>query len=792
MSIFLVRIDCVTLFNYLIYKGKNLTMESQHILDSWKEIADYLRRAVRTCQRWEIDLGLPIHRLDGSPRASVFAYKEEIDAWLKRMLQEQQIQKISFLINILRRPNVLIPLVLSITALVFIVFVVWKIVWPVRMVPATVVKPSLAVFPFENNSGDHALEKWRMGLSELLIADLSQSRHLRVLSGERVLSILKRLDLTDSQKYTSEDLTDVAKQGRIDYTVNGSFLKTGDKIIILALLQDPRSGTVIRSKKMECQRDEDIPAKVDELTEEIKYGMNLSEEQIAGDMDEDVGRILTDSPEAIFYYLEGKNYYSQEKFEKSIASYMEAVRIDPDFALAYRMIAENYHYMGEFEKARKYIQKALLLAESDRVSYRDRFLIQAFAATILEKSYLKPVEIYKQLLESYPDDEDGNIGLGALYRNMEDWELAQERFDSIRHINPEIAFTNLFYINMSLGDYDKTWDILEVYGETFSSRSLFHRSRGLLYLCQGDLDQALDEAENALFHEPVYYLSPLLKGHVLRLKGDFLAAEEAYGQLVSGTKPALKRYWLGHLFLAQGQYEMARQEVNQGIEETRAGGSKMDLTDLLLLLSYIEMRREDLVTALGAADQARDLADRHKLKGFEEMALRQKGLVQLSIGKRQEAEKTAENLKRLTEETGSLKRIRYYHYLRGMLALSRNIYPLAVEEFEKALALVSHQKETFDEHALFMDALASAYEKAGEVDRALAEYERITRLTSGCLMYGDIYAKSHFNMGMILEQMEKENEAMEHYKKFLQVWRLADKDIPEVAKSKEGLQRIGE
>jgi hypothetical protein len=53
-------------------------------LDSWKAIAVYLNRGERTVRRWEIELGLPIHRLPGKRGASVFAYKGEIDAWLLR------------------------------------------------------------------------------------------------------------------------------------------------------------------------------------------------------------------------------------------------------------------------------------------------------------------------------------------------------------------------------------------------------------------------------------------------------------------------------------------------------------------------------------------------------------------------------------------------------------------------------------------------------------------------------------------------------------------------------------
>jgi serine/threonine-protein kinase len=56
-------------------------MDKGRYLDCWKDIAAYLNRNVRTCQTWERELGLPIHRLDGSPRARVFAYAAELDAW---------------------------------------------------------------------------------------------------------------------------------------------------------------------------------------------------------------------------------------------------------------------------------------------------------------------------------------------------------------------------------------------------------------------------------------------------------------------------------------------------------------------------------------------------------------------------------------------------------------------------------------------------------------------------------------------------------------------------------------
>jgi hypothetical protein len=51
--------------------------------DSWKEIATHLKRDLRTVRRWETERGLPVHRVPGNGRRAVFAYRSEIDVWLR-------------------------------------------------------------------------------------------------------------------------------------------------------------------------------------------------------------------------------------------------------------------------------------------------------------------------------------------------------------------------------------------------------------------------------------------------------------------------------------------------------------------------------------------------------------------------------------------------------------------------------------------------------------------------------------------------------------------------------------
>lgn len=64
-------------------KEKETYPKEADLLESWKEISKYLNRDIKTCQRWEVKFGLPIHRIEGSPKSRVFAYRHELDTWFK-------------------------------------------------------------------------------------------------------------------------------------------------------------------------------------------------------------------------------------------------------------------------------------------------------------------------------------------------------------------------------------------------------------------------------------------------------------------------------------------------------------------------------------------------------------------------------------------------------------------------------------------------------------------------------------------------------------------------------------
>jgi len=156
-----------------------------------------------------------------------------------------------------------------------------------------------------------------------------------------------------------------------------------------------------------------------------------------------------------------------------------------------------------------------------------------------------------------------------------------------------------------------------------------------------------------------------------------------------------------------------------------------------------------------------------------------------------DAEKTAEELRDLIQDSLFKKLIRLHHHLRGMIELERENYPGAIDYFKKAIPLLPYTRDGRREfRPLFINSLAEAYYKSGNLTKALEEYKKITSLTFPRIWDGDIYAKSFYMMGKIYESMGKKDEAREAYGRFLELWKDADPGIPEFIDAKKRLEAL--
>jgi tetratricopeptide (TPR) repeat protein len=563
------------------------------------------------------------------------------------------------------------------------------------------------------------------------------------------------------------------------------------------MLQRPETGEAVSSRKVECKGEEEIPQKVDELTKMIKMDLDLSREQIASDFDKQVGKISTSSPEALKYFIEASKYHYSGQYSQSISIYERAVAVDPEFALAYANMGAACFWLGYQSKGREYLQKALDL--SDRVSDRERYYIQGFVYMGSEKTYGKSIEAFNKLLELYPDDNDGNNSLGIMYSLIEEWDKAIEPLISCIQRKDEVIwpYFNLSIVYRAKGLYDKAKEVLEYYLNNVSDNAEIHNQLALTYLCQKKYDLSLVEADKAISMEPDTYFYFLTKGDIYICKGDLIKAEKEYQKVLELEEKVAHlpgRQCLGALYLSQGRFERSEEQLKQGLLLAKELVEKRWESSLQLDYTYRYLKSGRIKEALKEFQNAQEAAIQGESLFLQIFSLHYKGIAYLEMKSMDEAQRAAAELKELIESGMNKKAIRYYHHLMGMIELKRENFSKAVEFFKRGISLLQYQFHgeytqwlTPDSHALFMEPLALAYYKMGDLDTAQEEYEKITSLSTGRLYYGDIYAKSFYMLGKICEEKGWKGKAIEYYEKFLDLWKDADPGIAEIEDAKKRL-----
>jgi tetratricopeptide (TPR) repeat protein len=421
-------------------------------------------------------------------------------------------------------------------------------------------KPSLAVVYFENNTGDNSLDNWCKGLADLITDDLSQSKLLKVLSGDRLYTILNKLDLLEVKSYSSEALKKVGELAGVQNILRGSFNKAGETIRISTRLQNINTGDLLGTRKFDCQGEEGFFAAVDELTRVIKTDLKLAIREIAGDVDKDVGMITTNSPEAYRYYSEGMKYHLMSDHKQSIPFLERAISIDPEFAMAYRCLAVK---PLPLEKKREYIQKAL--DYSDRVSEGERMWIQANYYGI-NGYHEKAIEAFKELYEF----NSAQVALSTIARSYQDlgeWDKAIEYFEASRNEGDEWrgTYTNLGNLYEAKEMYSEAREVYEDYIFNIHDDAAIHGNIASTYVFEGKYDLALKETDKALALDP----TSVSKSEIYHLQGDFDSAEKGYKSWLEDERMDWKLsgwYNLEILYRTLGRYDKATKEAHAGLE----------------------------------------------------------------------------------------------------------------------------------------------------------------------------------------------------------------------------------
>ena len=675
---------------------------------------------------------------------------------------------------------------LIIVALITIGVIVWRS-WSKKEAVSSVTtdKPSLAILYFENNSGEEILDNWKSGLSEMMIIDLSQSKFLHVLSSDRIYSLLEKLDLIEKEKYSTGDLKKVATQVGVSHILRGSYITAGNKFIVNASLMKAETGEVISSIREEGMGEASITDSIDKITKRIKTDLNLSEEQISNDLDKVLAQITTKSPEAFKYYSEGVKIHNQGRFRASIPLYERAINIDPEFAMAFRALGISYGNLGLSPQRNEYMERATALKE--RLSDRERFMIEGTYCGYSENTYDKALEAYKKVLELYPDDTSANHNLAVILTKLEQWEKAIPYFEKVRKTRFEFwaSYQRLAQCYRGIGENDKAKEVLFDYLENIGDSDGIHTALAIHYQHLGEYDLARSEVEKALSIDPNDFANIDAQATVFRYLEDLKKAEDNYWKLVGFTEPRagyLATNGGSSLDLLWGKYKMAEDLLNRGITSTQQSKLKWIESEWRTKLAYVYSQIGNHEEAVKQGDDAWESAVQADRPDLQRSAMHMKGLVQLANHSIAEAQKTAEKLKKIIEAGMHEKSIRLHYHLRGEIELERGNFERSIDLLQQALSLTP-----FRRNELFIESLASVFYRSGNLKKAQEQYENLIALTPGGMSYSDIYTKSFYMLGKIYEQQDNGIKAIEHYEKFLTLWEDADPGLREVEDAKKRL-----
>jgi adenylate cyclase len=295
-------------------------------------------------------------------------------------------------------------------------------------------KPSIAVLPFTNMSGDPEQEHFSDGITENIITNLSRFRDFFVIARNS----------TFAYKGKAVKMQDVSRELGVSYVLEGSVQRSSDRVRITAQLIDGHTGGHLWSERYDRQLD-DIFEVQDEVTEMIVgtlasgYGGRLRkawQRRIQGSG--------TQSVQAFDCFMRGMDLYDhfiKEDTQRGREFFEEAVRLDPNYAKAYAKLAWGHiedAYQGWSEDYEESLAKGLEFANKaiqceDEESWGHWALAGYYIFTMQHDRALAE---FQRAIELNPNDADvlNDVGFCLSYAGR-----AEEALDSVHkamRLNP--------------------------------------------------------------------------------------------------------------------------------------------------------------------------------------------------------------------------------------------------------------------------------------------------------------------------------------------------------------------
>ncbi len=499
-------------------------------LDSWKEIAAYLKRDVRTVHRWEAEQGLPVRRHIHNKRATVYAYTSELEAWRNARqphVEEQILAPGATLSHY--RPRIWV-LTLAVCALLGVAgYMSRNRFWPVRAPLAG--KVTLVVLPFENPGSDPEQDYFSDGMTEEMTTKLAnlQPEQLRVIA------------LASAMRYkqSGKGIAQIARELGVDYVLESRLRRSDGRVRITAGLIRAQDQTHLWAQSYEREL-RDVLALQSAVASAISHEIAL---QLTPNQQLRLASTRAINPSAHEAYLTGLffwNKFTQSGMKKSIEYFQQAIEKDPGYAPPFARMARAYGLLGNFgvlrpEQAYPQQKKAAL-----RALELDPMLDEAHSAlgwtkVFYERDWVGARDEFQRAVELSPNSATAHQGLAMYFVAVGQFDQAHSEILRAQELDPvslnikaDVGWF-LFFARRNDDSIAQLQKILEM-DPTFSITHVFLAQA---YQQKGMHDQAIVESEAAmkLFDDSATRIGSL--GHAYALAGRKREARQMLTKLLA-------------------------------------------------------------------------------------------------------------------------------------------------------------------------------------------------------------------------------------------------------------------
>ncbi len=631
----------------------------------------------------------------------------------------------------------------------------------------------IAVADFINQTNEPELD----GLSGMLITALEQSRKLAVVTRSRMFDILGQMGKKDLDKIDESLGQQICKQANIEAMVVASIRKFGKLYTIDLKVVDPNKNEYLFTAKEEAEGQESIPSMLDKLSEKTRIGLNERIAQV-NESSRNVASVTTNNLESYQHFFQGEQLINQLRIKEAIEEFKKAVAIDSTFAQAYYRLA----YAESWEDESEVIQKSHLdhaLKHINRMPEREQYLVRATNA-IIDNNYKAGIAILKEMEQVYPDDKEMIYNIGDWSYHLDDYTTAVAYLEKTLQIDPnhQRALQHLTWTYRDIGNYDKMLETAKRYVAVSGSGESYQLLSSV-YTRLGQLEQGISTLKQARDLLPNNYEITGLIADLYTYLGLFAKAEEELKTLVENNQtPKAKLYGyeeLADFYPFQGKYRRALHFADKAIE---LGWQNEDTTRVLV--SHI---RKGFLLFFGWNDLDRAWKETEKTFPFNNTItfLPYWGALytmQIYHGDYDEALSVAKTIP-----------IEWAHLLATSI-----IYSLERDE-KNAEIFADSTFQTCSDFAKIsiLYLLAECQYEEGLLDKALESLRKLQPINSNFYYWrANYYPKSFYLMGKIYEKKGDTNLAIKNYEKFLELWKDADKDLPDLIDAKTRYAKLTE